>query len=71
MVYLGSKKSCLTLANPWTVACQFLCPWDFPGRNAGVGAIPVSRRIPNAGIELCLLHLQVGSLIAESPGNPV
>ena len=22
MAYLGSKKSCLTLANPWTVACQ-------------------------------------------------
>ena len=21
----------------WTVACQILCPWDFPGKNAGVG----------------------------------
>ena len=22
---------------PWTVAHQFLCPWDFPGKNTGVG----------------------------------
>ena len=23
---------------PWTVACQrLLCPWDFPGKNTGVG----------------------------------
>ena len=32
-------KSCLTLANPWTIllACQLLCPWDFPGKNTGMG----------------------------------
>ena len=30
-------KSCPTLATPWTVACQALCPWDSPGRNTGVG----------------------------------
>ena len=24
-------------ANPWTVAHQVLCPWDFPGKNTGVG----------------------------------
>ena len=22
---------------PWTVACQLLCPWDFPGKSTGVG----------------------------------
>ena len=22
---------------PWTVACQAPCPWDSPGKNAGVG----------------------------------
>ena len=22
---------------PWTVACRRLCPWDFPGKNTGVG----------------------------------
>ena len=24
-------------ATPWTVSCQFLCPWDSPGKNTGVG----------------------------------
>ena len=23
-------------ATPWTVACQSLCPWNFPGKNTGV-----------------------------------
>ena len=22
---------------PWSVAYQALCPWDFPGKNTGVG----------------------------------
>ena len=31
-------KLCLTLVTPWTIAHQApLCPWDFPGENAGVG----------------------------------
>ena len=31
-------KSWLTLLwPPWTVACQALHPWDFPGKNTGVG----------------------------------
>ena len=30
-------KSCPTLVTPWTVACQALCPWDFPGKHTGVG----------------------------------
>ena len=30
-------KLCLTLVTPWTVACQLLRPWDFPGKNTGVG----------------------------------
>ena len=29
-------KSCLTLATPWTVACQAPL-WDSPGKNTGVG----------------------------------
>ena len=24
-------------ATPWTVACHLLYPWDFPGKNTGVG----------------------------------
>ena len=30
--------TCLILATQWTVAHQgFLCPWNSPGKNAGVG----------------------------------
>ena len=25
------------LATPWTVASRLLCPWNFPGKNIGVG----------------------------------
>ena len=30
-------KLCLSLVTPWTVAARLLCPWDFPGKNPGVG----------------------------------
>ena len=29
-------KLCPTLSTPWTAA-RLLCPWDFPGKNTGVG----------------------------------
>ena len=36
-VHAKSLQSCLTLCNLWTVATSLLCPWDFPGKNTGVG----------------------------------
>ena len=30
-------RSCLTLVNPWTVACQAPLSWDFSGKNIGMG----------------------------------
>ena len=30
-------QSCLTLVNPWTVACQAPLSWDFSGKNIGMG----------------------------------
>ena len=30
-------KSCPTLATPWILACQDLCPWGSPVKNTGVG----------------------------------
>ena len=30
-------QSCLTLCDPWTVACRLFHPWNFPGKNTGVG----------------------------------
>ena len=29
------------IATPWTTAHQTLRPWDFPGKNTGVGAIAI------------------------------
>ena len=28
---------CLTLASLWTIVVRLHCPWDFPGKNTGVG----------------------------------
>ena len=40
-VYMKESKvaqSCLTLCNPWTIACTRLLPqWDSLGKNTGVG----------------------------------
>ena len=36
---LSRVQLCVT---PWTAAYQFLCPWDFPGKSTGVGAIAFS-----------------------------
>ena len=30
-------KLCGSFANPWTVTHRLLCPWDFRGKNTGVG----------------------------------
>ena len=37
-VGLGSVSHSVVsnFATPWTVACQFLCPWNFPGKNPGM-----------------------------------
>ena len=31
------SKSCLTLATPWTIACQAPLSMDSPDKNTGVG----------------------------------
>ena len=53
------------LAIPWTVACQGLCPWNFPGKNTGVscqfllqGILPTQGSNPHL---LPLLNWQAGS----------
>ena len=53
---------CLTLCNPWTVVCQVLCPWKFPGKNAGMGchSILQGTQGSNLGLPHCrqiLYHL--------------
>ena len=42
---------------------SLLCPWDFPGKNTGVGCHFLFQGIfPIQGLNLCLLHCLVDSL---------
>ena len=51
---------------PQTKPTQFLCPWDFPGKNTGVGCHALLQGIVQTeGLNpclFCLLHWQGGSL---------
>ena len=56
---------------PWTIATRFLCPWDFPGKNTGVGCHFLLQGIfPTQGSNSYLLHWQVGSLLLSHDGSP-
>ena len=49
--------------NPWTEPARLLCPWDFPGKNTGVGShFSLQENFPTQGLNLNLLHWQVDSL---------
>ena len=76
-----SQFSCVQLfATLWTVAHMFLCPWDSPGKNTGVVAMPSSGDIPDPGVkpkslnvscigsQVCLLFL---FLPLMPPGKPL
>ena len=54
---------------------RLLCPWDFPGKNAGAGChfLLLQEIFPTQGTSLCLLRLlywQAGSLPLALPGKP-
>ena len=51
-------KFFLTLLKPHGLyPARLLCPWDFPGKNTGVGChFLLQRNITNQGLNLCLLH---------------
>ena len=62
-------------ATLWTIQpAQFLCPWDSPGKNTGVGCHALLWGIlPTQGPNLFLLHFlhwQEGSLSLAPPGKP-
>ena len=54
----------LTLLRPHGLKpARLLCPWDFPGKNTGVGSPFLLQGIfLNQGSKWCLLHWQVNSL---------
>ena len=46
-----SLSRVLLSATQWTVAHQLPCPWDFPGKNTGVGChFPPPGDLPDPGI---------------------
>ena len=66
-------QSCPTLFDPISrlYRSRLLCPWDFPGKNTGVGCHFLLQEIfLTQGSNLCLLHWQAGSLPAEPQGKP-
>ena len=60
---------------PWTVATRLLYPWDFLGKNTGVGSHFLLQRIfltqGSNPCLLCLLHSQADSLPLHHLGSPV
>ena len=50
---------------------MLLCPWDFPGKNTGVGCHFLLQGIfPTQGSNPCLLHWQVNSFPLSHHGSP-
>ena len=56
----SESVSCSVVSNSatlWTVAPRLLCPWDFPGKNTGVGCCFLLQGVfPTRGSNLGLLH---------------
>ena len=72
------KRPCPSLsrgqlfATLWTVAPRFLCPWDSPGKNTGVGSHSLLHRIsPTQGSKSGSSTVQADSLPSEPPRKPV
>ena len=62
-------QSCLTLCNPMQPS-RLLCPWDFPGKNTGVGCHFLLQGIfPAQGSNPGSPALQADSLLSEPPGK--
>ena len=52
-------QSCPTLCNPMNCSLQLLRPWDFAGKNTGVGCHFLLQRIfPTQGLDLGLRHFR-------------
>ena len=66
-------QSCLTLRSHGLQAARLLCPWNFPGKNTGVGYhFSLQVIFPTQGLNphlLHRLHWQVGSLPLINAGG--
>ena len=57
-------QSCLTGCSPIAYSPpRLLCPWNFPGKNTGMGCHFLLQAIfQTQELNMCLLHWQAGSL---------
>ena len=66
-----AAKSCLTLATPWTVACQALLFMGFPRQEYWSGLpFPSPEDLLTEGLKPCLLNRQADSLPLNHQGSP-
>ena len=57
---------------PWTVATRLLCPWNFPGKNIGVGSHSLLQGIfPIQGLNPSPLHCSQILYLLSHKGPPV
>ena len=65
------QLTCIQLfVTPWTVARRLLCPWDFPGKNTGVGCHFLLQGVfQMQGSNSHLLHQQADSLPLRNQGR--
>ena len=68
-------QPCLTLQSLGLQPTRFLCPWDFPGKNTGVGCHFILQGIfPTQGLNPCLLKafcIERGFFTTEPPGKHI
>ena len=64
--------SCVSFATPWThEPTRLLCPWDFPGKDNGVGCHFLLKGIfPTQGSNMCHLHWLTYFFTTKPPGKP-
>ena len=53
-----------SLVTPRTIG-RLLCPWNFPGKNTGVGSYFLLQEIPTQGSDLCVLS--AGGFFTNDP----
>ena len=67
----SAAKSCLTLWDPMDCSPPGSRPWDFPGKNTGVGSHSLLQgNLPNSGIEPASPALADEFFTAKPLGSP-
>ena len=63
---------CLILCDPMDYSLSGSCPWDFPGKNTGVGChFHLHRIFLTQGMNSRLLHWAGRFFTTEPPGKPI